>query len=191
MTVSEGLRERDDRGRHFSKTIKSKGNFFQHHVRKFCDGIVIFKVIKKPLQKRLSQVIRKVVIQTLFEKPGREEHALKKWQLLDEDIMQDCPSENAPSRNILSFLKQANPPQLIILVSDFIFITVSLRVLKHLRKIMKNVSLSFIKSSISVLDLNSSSQLRLTVCVCVCVWQFEIGSFSERVFQFVTFCLFC
>lgn len=150
--------ERTRRGRHFSKTIKSKGKFFQHHVRKFCDGIVIFKVIKKPLQKWLSQVIRKVVIQTLFEKPGREEHALKKWQLLVEDIMQDCPSENAPSRNILSFLKQANPPQLIILVSDFIFIAVSLRVLKHLRKIMKNVSPSFIKSSISVLDLNSSSQ---------------------------------
>lgn len=85
--------ERTRRGRHFSKTIKSKGKFFQHHVRKFCDGIVIFKVIKKPLQKWLSQVIRKVVIQTLFEKPGREEHALKKWQLLDEDIMQDCPSE--------------------------------------------------------------------------------------------------
>lgn len=90
-------------------------------MRKFCDGIVIFKVIKKPLQKRLSQVIRKVVIQTLFEKPGREEHALKKCQLLDEDIMQDCPSENAQSRNIVSLLKQANTPQLIILVSDFYF----------------------------------------------------------------------
>lgn len=144
--------ERKRRGRHFAKTIKSKGNFFQHHVRKFCDGIVIFKVIKKPLLKRLSQVIRKVVIQTLFEKPNMEEHALKKWQLLDEDIMQDCPSENAPSRNILSSLKQANPPQLIILVSEFICIAVSLRILKQ--KIMKNVSLSFIKSSISVLDLN-------------------------------------
>jgi len=64
--------------------------------------------------------------------------------------MLDCPSENVLSRNILSFLKQANPLQLIILESDFIFIAVSLRVLKHLRKIMKNVSLSFIKSSLSV-----------------------------------------
>ncbi len=139
-------------------------------MRKFCDGIVIFKVIKKPLLKRLSQVIRKVVIQTLFEKPGSEECALKKWRLLDEDIMQDCPSENAPSRNILSFLKQANPPQLIVLLSDFIFITIALRVLKHLRKIMKNVSLFLIKSSVSVLDSNHYG----LQCVCVGIWNGKI-----------------
>lgn len=110
---------------------------------------MIFKVIKKPLQKRLSQVIRKVVIQTLFEKPGREEHTLKKWQLLDEDIMQDCPSENAAGRNILSFLQQASAPRLIILLSGFIFIAVCL---KHLREILKSVCFSIIKWSMSVLD---------------------------------------
>lgn len=49
--------------------------------------------------------MRKVVIPSLSEKRGREEQALKKCQLLDEDIMQDCPTENAPCGNTQSLLK--------------------------------------------------------------------------------------
>jgi len=117
-------------------------------VRKFCDGLVIFKVIKKPLQKRLSQVIRRVVIQTLFEKPGREEHALKKcqlWRYYAGLSFWECAEQKYSV-----FLKTGKSSAIDYPESDFIFIAVSLRVLKHLRKIMKNVSLSFIKSSLSV-----------------------------------------
>lgn len=72
--------ERKDEADTLPRPLNPKQTFFQQHVRKFCDGIVILKVIKKPLLKRLSQVIRKVVIQTLFEKPSREECTLKKWR---------------------------------------------------------------------------------------------------------------
>lgn len=59
--------------------------------------IVIFKVIKKPLVVRLSQVIHKVVIQNPVR--NQEGLRLKKWLLLDEDIISNCPSEKAPPQS--------------------------------------------------------------------------------------------
>ncbi len=174
--------ERKRRGRHFAKTIKSKGNFFQHHVRKFCDGIVIFKVIKKPLLKRLSQVIRKVVIQTLFEKPSREECALKKWRLLDEDIMQDCPSENVPSRNIL-FLKTGKSFAIDYSSVWFYFYHYCSQSIETSQK--NNEKFKYFISRAAY-----QFWIRIIMVYNVCVWKFEMGRLSERVCPYVTSCLF-
>lgn len=63
----------------------------------FLVDTVIFKVIKKPLVLRLSQVIHKAVIQN----PVRNQEGLgmKKWLLLHEDIISNCPSEKAPPQS--------------------------------------------------------------------------------------------
>lgn len=57
----------------------------------------IFKVIKKPLVEWLSQVIHKVVIH--YPVRNQEGLRLKKWLLLDEDIISNCPSEKAPPQS--------------------------------------------------------------------------------------------
>ena len=68
--------------------------------------IVIFKVIKKPLVVWLSQVIHKVVIQN----PVRSKEAMwpKKWLLLDEDIISNCPSEKAPPQSLIRALNRCH-----------------------------------------------------------------------------------
>jgi len=76
--------------------------------------------------------------------------------------MLDCPSENVLSRNILSFLKQANPLQLIILESDFIFYRCFSQSIETSQE--NNEKCKPFLYQEQPISLNSSVQLRLTVC---------------------------
>lgn len=78
---------------------------------------MISKVIKKPLVVWLSQVIHKVVIQN----PVRNEEGmqLKKWLLLDEDIISNCPSEKAPPQSPIYELNCCHLDRLAFISLDF------------------------------------------------------------------------